>query len=71
MSLKTGNQFLIALAGLFAVGALITLVPAQAVLANDLGYLSLCPFAPWSTLILLMVAGICLGLRNYRLSRTK
>jgi hypothetical protein len=70
MSRKTGNQFLLVLACLFIATAMITLFPATAPLVNDLGYSSLCPFAPWSTLTLLLAAGICGAIRNYMLSRT-
>jgi hypothetical protein len=70
MSLKTGNQFLVVLACLFVVSGIITLLPARASLVNDLGYSSLCPFAPRSSIILLLGAGICVAIRNYMLSRT-
>jgi hypothetical protein len=70
MSRKTGNQVLLVLACLFIATAILTLFPASAPLMNDLGYSSLCPFAPWSTLILLLAAGLCGALRNYMLSRT-
>jgi hypothetical protein len=32
---------------------------------SDLGYYTLCPFAPWSTLMLLLVAGISWVLRGH------
>jgi hypothetical protein len=36
--------------------ALLTLVPRGASHANGLGYYSLCSFAPWSTIILVVLA---------------
>jgi len=70
MSRKTGSQFLLVLAYLFIAGAIVTLIPASAPMRNDFGYSSLCPFAPWSTLVLLLAAGVCGVIRNYMLSRT-
>lgn len=70
MSRKTGNQFLLVLAYLFLATAILTLLPTSTPLVNDLGYSSLCPFAPWSTLVLLLAAGVCAAIRNYTLSRT-
>jgi hypothetical protein len=32
---------------------------------SDLGYYTLCPFAPWSTLMLLLVAGLSWVLRGH------
>jgi hypothetical protein len=32
---------------------------------SDLGYKSLCPFAPWSTLILLFFTWLALAVRRY------
>jgi len=49
--------------------ALVTLIPAQALHKNDVGYFSLCPFAPWSTLAMLVVAGIAWMVRGYLLAR--
>jgi len=66
MSRKTANQIVLAVACLFMVAAGITLLPGSPKsLENDLGYHSLCPFAPWSSLFLLVPVGICAFLRNY------
>jgi hypothetical protein len=70
MTPKIRNQILLLLAYLFVGGAIVTLVPASGRVESDLGYHSLCPFAPWSTLLLLMVAGLLAAIRTYMLSRT-
>jgi hypothetical protein len=49
--------------------ALVTLAPHTASTGNDLGYTSVCPFAPWSTLILLLGAAIAWGVRSYIVTR--
>ncbi len=57
---------LTAVAGLIAAMALATLVPfSSGNIRSDLGYLSLCPFAPWSTLTLLAFAGVAWLVRAY------
>jgi len=54
---------------LFAALAATTLVPASPSAGSgdlsDLGYYALCPFAPWSTLILLVCVGVCWMLRGH------
>jgi hypothetical protein len=70
MPSKTRNQVLLVLAYLFVGGAILTLFPASARIKNDLGYFSLCPFAPWSSLLLLLVAGLLGAVRTYLVSRT-
>ena len=58
-SRNTGNQLLVVFGSLFVAGAAVTLLPGSPVhLVNDLGYHSLCPLAPWSSLSLLVPAGI-------------
>jgi len=52
-----------------AIIALLTLMPFSAAKMNDLGYHSICPFAPWSTLALLFVAGVFWMIRGYVLTR--
>jgi hypothetical protein len=49
--------------------ALITLLPFAAARPNDVGYVSTCPFAPWSTLVLLLGAGVLWVVRQYILTR--
>jgi len=55
----------LATAALFVALASVTLIPVATGPINDLGYHSLCPFAPYSTLALLVPAGIALLLRYY------
>jgi hypothetical protein len=51
--------------GLFVVLAGVTLIPVSTGPINDLGYQSLCPFAPYSALALLVPAGTAVLLRYY------
>lgn len=51
---------------LLVLGALVTLLPFSSTnIKSDLGYNSLCPFAPWSTLTLLVGAGLVWIIRAY------
>ena len=50
---------------LLLVGAAVTLIPWSAHVVRDLGYATLCPFAPWSTITLLFLAGLAWAIRNY------
>ena len=70
MSPKTRNEIPLLLAWLFAAAAAATLIPVPGPVKSDLGYYSFCPFAPWSTLILLVVAGLLGAVRTYLVSRT-
>ncbi len=55
---------LLALSGLFAIGAALTLVPSPgASWPNILGYRSLCTFAPGATLACALSAGLACTLR--------
>jgi hypothetical protein len=54
----------------FAALALWTLLPLPpAARINDLGYHSACPFAPWSSLAMLLVAGLAWAVRQYLITR--
>jgi len=65
----TADQLLVIIGVLFVAGAAVTLLPGSPThLVNDLGYHSLCPLAPWSSLSLLVPAAVCALLRNYVLS---
>lgn len=62
---KLLNVLLIA-ASLLVAGACVTLLPISTTdIKSDLGYHSLCPFAPWSTLVLLLFAGVVWLIRSY------
>jgi hypothetical protein len=60
---------LLGVAFLFATAALLTLIPFSAATVNGIGYHSMCPFAPWSTLGLLVAAGVTWVIRSYVLTR--
>jgi hypothetical protein len=49
--------------------ALVTLLPLPGSKVNDLGYGSICTYAPWSTLTLLLAAGVIWAVRRYLLTR--
>ena len=70
MTPQTRNQALLIIVYLFVAAAILTLIPASARIKNDLGYFSLCPFTPSSTLLLLLVAGGFAAIRTYLISRT-
>jgi hypothetical protein len=69
MSRDQTANFLLGVAMIFALAALVTLIPFSASKMNDLGYHSMCPFAPWSTLALLAPAGVAWLIRGYVLTR--
>jgi hypothetical protein len=69
MSKDIRNSMLLALVVILAGSAVWTMLPLAAPKANDLGYVSACPFAPWSTLALLLVAGVIWALRQYLMTR--
>ena len=69
MSDKTRNTALLILICILAGLAIWTLLPWGASKPNDLGYVSFCPFAPWSTLALLVVAGVIWAIRQYLVTR--
>jgi hypothetical protein len=59
-------NILLGVAGLFVAAAVVTLLPFSSNnIRSDLGYSSLCPFAPWSTLTLLAGAGLVWLVRAY------
>jgi hypothetical protein len=59
MSRKTVSLLLLSTAIVMFVLAAATLLPFPASMVSDLGYNALCPFAPWSTLAILIVGGLC------------
>jgi hypothetical protein len=58
MSRQTLTALLLASTILFLVLAVATLLPSSAPVISDLGYSTVGPFAPWSTLTLLFLAGL-------------
>jgi hypothetical protein len=58
MSRHTVSLVLLILAIALLALAVATLVPHPGPTISDLGYFTLCPFAPWSTLTLLLLAGL-------------
>ena len=59
-------NILLGVAALFVAAAVLTLLPFSSNnIRSDLGYSSLCPFAPWSTLTLLAGAGLVWLVRAY------
>jgi len=69
MSRQTQNRVLVALIWVFILLAVVTALPFSASKVNDLGYYSLCSFAPWSSAALLSVAAILWAIRSYLLTR--
>ena len=66
---KLRNQVLIVLMYLLVASSVWTLLPFASSRSNDLGYVSACPFAPWSTLFLLLLAVAARIMRQYFLTR--
>jgi hypothetical protein len=54
---QPGYGILLALTITSVLAAILTVLPLPASKPNGLGYVSHCTWAPWSTLILLVVAG--------------
>ena len=65
MSGKTFSSLLYAVAILLVVLAGVTVVPFSTPMVSDLGYHTVCPFAPWSTLTLLFLAYLAWVVRGY------
>jgi hypothetical protein len=47
------------------VSAAVTLIPYSALTVSDMGYRTLCTFAPWSTITLLFLAGLGWVIRRH------
>ena len=65
MSANTLSSLLRIAAILLGIAALVTLIPYSNPMVSDLGYHTLCPFAPWSTLTLLFLAWVAWTVRGY------
>lgn len=65
MTRKQLSSLLLAATILLVISALVTLLPSSALKISDLGYRTLCPFAPWSTITLLFLAGLGWVVKRY------
>jgi hypothetical protein len=65
MSRPNLSLLLFVVAIIFVAGGLVTLLPFSSSTPSDLGYYALCPFVPWSTLCLLLVAGLAWVVRQH------
>ena len=66
MSKQKLLNILLVVAALLVIASAVTLLPFSSNnIKSDLGYSSLCPFAPWSTLTLLFFAGVAWLIRAY------
>jgi hypothetical protein len=65
MSRQTLSSLLLAASVLLLVLSAVTLLPHSNNMVSDLGYHTLCPFAPWSTLTLLFLAWLGRVLRQH------
>jgi len=65
MSRQSLSFLLLASAVVFLALAIATLLPFPSSIISDLGYHALCPFAPWSTLMLLLLGGISWALHRH------
>ena len=65
MSRATLSFLLLTVSILLLAGAMVTLIPHTSATVSDLGYYTLCPFAPWSTLTLLFLGGLAWFVRAH------
>ena len=65
MSVNTVSSLLRVAAILLGILAAVTLIPHSNPMISDLGYHTLCPFAPWSTLTLLFLGWVAWTVRSY------
>lgn len=65
MSRQNLSTLLYALAIVLVVGAAVTLLPYASLTVSDMGYRTLCTFAPWSTITLLVLAGLSWVIRQH------
>jgi hypothetical protein len=70
MSRATLSFLLLAVSIVLAAAALVTLVPHTSRTVSDLGYYTLCPFAPWSTLTLLFFGALAWFVRQHMNAQT-
>ena len=65
LSRKNLSSLLCGATILMGILAAVTLIPHTSKMVSDLGYHTLCPFAPWSTLTLLFLGWLAWTVRGY------
>ena len=70
MSRQTLSSILLAIASILLVLGLATAVPYHSKMISDLGYYTFCPFAPYSTGTLLLLAGLAWIVRRHVMAQT-
>jgi len=65
MKKETYSSLLLTATILLVLGSCVTITPWSTPMVSDLGYHTVCPFAPWSTLTLLFLAGLAWVIRGY------
>jgi len=70
MSRQTVSSVLFFLATVLAILGIATAVPYPSKMISDLGYYTFCPFAPYSTGALLLLAGLAWIVRKHVNSQT-
>jgi hypothetical protein len=65
MPRKTVSSLLFAASIVSGILAAVTVAPFSTPMVSDLGYHTVCPFAPWSTLTLLFLGWLAWVLRGY------
>ncbi len=65
MSRQNLSKLLYIFAIAMVVGAVVTVIPYSALTVSDLGYRTLCTFAPWSTITLMVLGGLAWVIRRH------
>jgi len=65
MTRQTQSSLLLTATVLLGAGACVTLIPWSTPMVSDMGYHTVCPFAPYSTMTLLVLAGLAWVIRGY------
>ena len=71
MPVQNRYRGLLAIIVILIALAVWTVLPFAASKPNDLGYVSTCPFAPWSTGALLSIAAVLWAIRRYLATRAE
>jgi hypothetical protein len=70
MSRQTVSLILLLLAAALALAGLATVIPWQGKMVSDLGYYTFCPFAPYSTGAMLILAWLAWTVRKHMTKQT-